>query len=529
MVEVFNYKSLTLEQLRWAYDIFEFHGFTPYWHQLVCMAFAGDKNRIGLWNDPGTGKTPLSYWIAQQWNSYPITVVCPNSAINAWVKHAVKFNLTYQIISGETLERREKINQDQQVSIIQYEWLKTIYCNFEQSEGYHYFKRNQTEKQVDKLIKADSTRKVKKDHKNPGNYIVLAENGKKWKLDPELFIRNAKCVIFDEMHRCREEASLQSQICLELSKRAKYVIGLSGTPIDDSLLELFNIYNVLDLGITFGWDYFNFRKSNFYLDGFEWRVKKTRKESVMLRWAGSSLSFSIEECFDLPVCQEYPIVVQPTAEFRKLESRIITNQPIGVAGYDKIFPKAAHPTKLKQLTDGFIYLNYENKLRQTYRLKENPKLEAVKDLLEFKKKMIIFYEYQEVGDILSENLLVTKTQYMHLKGGITPEERIESEWQFQNNPDVQVALVMISAGAEGWDGFAAEMVVFWDIIPSPKRKKQCLRRMVRHGQTKKTLCFELILENTINEATKDNQGARKTEVQSYMDYIQNYYSKELNT
>jgi len=492
----------------------------------VCLAFAGDKYRIGLWNDPGTGKTPLSYWIAQQWNSYPITVVCPNSAINAWVKHAVKFNLTYQIILGETPERREKINQDQQVSIIQYESLKTIYCNFEKSGGYHYFKRNQTKKQVDRLILEDSTRKVKKDYKNPGNYIVLEKNGKKWKLDPDLFIRKAKCVIFDEMHRCREEASLHSQICLELSKRAKYVIGLSGTPIDDSLLELFNIYNVLDLGITFGWDFYNFRKNNFYRDGFGWKIKKARKKSVMTRWARSSLSFSIEECFDLPECQEYPIVVQPSAEFLRLENKIITNKSIGVAGYDKAFLKAAHPTKLKQLTAGFIYLNYENKPRQIYRLKENPKLEAVKDLLEFRKKMIIFYELQESGDILSEALIANKTQYMHLKGGITPEERIKSEWQFQNNPDVQIALVMIDAGAEGWDGFAAEMVVFWDIIPSPKRKKQCLRRMVRHGQTKKTLCFELILEGTINEVTKANQGSRKTEVQNYMDFLQNYYKKK---
>ena len=84
------------------------------------------------------------------------------------------------------------------------------------------------------------------------------------------------------------------------------------------------------------------------------------------------------------------------------------------------------------------------------------------------------------------------------------------------------AVVQISAGSEGWDGFAADITVFYDVIPSPRIRKQCIGRMKRSGQTKKTVVYELIMLGSINEYTKASQYDRRDTVQEYMDYIQNY-------
>ena len=58
-------------------------------------------------------------------------------------------------------------------------------------------------------------------------------------------------LIFDEIHKLKNYKAQQSKIALELSKKIKHVIGLTGTPIGNNLLDLFNEMRVIDLGKTF--------------------------------------------------------------------------------------------------------------------------------------------------------------------------------------------------------------------------------------------------------------------------------------
>jgi len=517
----FNWKSLSLQDLEWVYKDFPFKKTRPYRHQLIGMAFAANEKRIGFWMDVGVGKTLTAYWSAMQWGCHKILVVCPGSAISAWVRDAKKTNYSYEIISGETSERKAKILQRQCVSILQYESLKTVFAKLGKTLGYTILKGNLTAEDASELVKEDDRRKVILDKENPGKYLVVKEKSRSWKIDETSFI-HFDCIIFDEIHRCNNYSALQSEICLELSKRAKFTVGLSGTPVDRCLLELFNIYRVLDLGKTFGWNFLGFRSSYFTKWGFDWQIKsKEQKDRLLEKWATSSLSFDRKECFDLPECQEEVLLLQPTKEFQDLEMKVIGGIPLEVLGLSAIFVQASTKViKLKQLTDGFLYFNEDRNNRVAYRLKENPKLEAVLELFDCGKKMIVFHRFEEVGDILCEALQKQGTRYIRLKGGLKPEERSELERQFQEDPEVLGAVVQEAAGAEGWDGFSAEVVVFWDIISSPKIRKQCIGRMLRSGQTKATLVIELVLEKSINEVTKKNQGSRKTEVEEYMEYIQ---------
>ena len=519
----FKWKSLKLEDLKWAYENMPFK-IEPRRHQYISLAFAADKNRVGFWHDPGTGKTLAAYWSAMQWGCKKIAVICPSSAIGSWVRDIKHTDYTYQIISGETEDRREKINQNQQVSIIQWEWLKTIYSKFTQPSGYEIYKKNLTLEEATEYYEKDPKKKIVQDKKTQ-LYKVMKTKSKGWMMDLSTFTQDFDCVIFDEMHRCSDSSTRQSKICLELSKYTQHVIGLSGTPVDKWVWELFHIYNVLDLGETFGDDFWFFRLENFYQSGFDWKFRDGKKDLVMEQWAKSSLSFAQSECFDLPQCLEETILVQPTKEFLDLEKKLLTGKPIKSkkvsVSWNLPSTKAA---KLKQLTDGFIYLEEEG-TRLVHRMKENSKLEAVLELFESGKKIIVFYEYIEVGNILAEALTRLQIGFVALGGGLEPQERLNREYLFQNDPATQGALAQIQAASEGWDGFAADIIVFFDVVPSPRVRKQCKGRMLRDGQTKPTIVYEILVQGSINEMTKKNQGERKTEVQEYMDYVRDYNKK----
>jgi SNF2 family DNA or RNA helicase len=483
----FNWKGLKLEGLQWAFEHMKFKR-PPRWHQLVSLAFAADKQRAGFWHDVGTGKTLAAYWTSQMWGCKKILVICPGAALGSWMGDSQWTDYIAQIVSGTTPERKLKIGTTD-VSVVQYEWLKTIYGRF--------------------------SPRIR------GGEVV--GKSKEWIVDLGSFTQDFDCIIFDEIHRCNTNCSLQSKICLELSKRTKHVIGLSGTPVDKNLFELFHIHKVLDLGSTFGWNFWRFRFDHFHQEDFEWVPRDGMEKAILKKWSGVSLSFKREECFDLPECQEEVVRVPCSEEFEILEERIIGKKSIRVGGSSLVFPQASvQASKLKQLTDGFIYLAQEDGGREVYRLKENPKLEALMELFDGGIKTIVFHEFQEAGDLIAEVLQEKNIKFVRFKGGITPEERLSYEKAFQEDLAVQGAVVQISAGGEGWNGFAAGMVVFYDIVASPKIRKQCIGRMLRSGQVKKTLVVELVMQYSINEVTKLNQFERRSSVEDLMDYIRSY-------
>ena len=522
----FNWKGLKLEDLRWAFQSMHFKR-EPRWHQLVSMAFAAERNRVGFWHDVGTGKTLAAYWTAQMWQCKRILVICPGAALGSWMGDSKWTDFSAKIISGTTPERKQKIQGHQQVSIVQYEWLKTIYSSLQQNvskdevdperfgqHGTLYQCRqcnNRLVRSSDKLCpicRSDKMRAVPRE----------------WTINLGAFAQDFDCVVFDEIHRCNNEKSLQSQICFELSKRVQHVIGLSGTPVDKSLMELFHIHKVLDLGSTFGLNFWRFQFDHFRQENFEWVPREGAEEVILRKWSRVSLSFKREECFDLPECQEEVVRVPQSDEFMAFEDKVINKRPIqGIT----FFEPSARAIKLKQLTDGFLYLDQEGE-KQSLRLKENPKLEALLEILDSGIKIIVFYEYTEVGNLIAEALKERGVRFVRFQGGITPEERISYENTFQTDPSCQVAVAQISVGSEGWNGFAAGMVIFYDIVASPKVRTQCIGRMLRSGQTRKTLVIELVMEYSINEVTKQNQFERRSAVDDYMDYVRNYRRRHDN-
>jgi len=479
-----NWKSLTMEQLMWAFQGVEFKR-TPRWHQMVSLAFAAEKERVAFWHGVGTGKTLAAYYTAMLWGCEKILVVAPKSALSSWIRDNQWTDYSYKLISGTTEERKLQMQGKQNVSIIQYESLKTVFAEFR--------------------IKNTKNTKTKK---------------RAWIVNPAFFGK-FDCIIFDEMHRCSSYSSLQSEIALELSKRSKHVIGLTGTPVDRVLLELFNIYYVLDLGKVLGKSFWKFRLDHFQKNFFDFSIKAGHKEKILKKVSPITLSFSSEECMDLPPCQHEEVLVDPTEEFLKLEKRVITNRPIQLLNSQDIFPlPSVKGTKLKQLTGGFIYLGDE-KERKVYRLSENPKLEVLLDILQNGEKTIIFYEFLEAGKIICEALKKQKIHFSVMQGGMSLEDRLEEERKFQGGGN-QVILVQISGGSEGWDGFSAKVMIFWDIVASPKLRTQCVGRMVRSGQTDPTVVYELMLSGSINEVTKNNQTDRKSEIDGIMEYLRNY-------
>lgn len=489
-MKTFDYKKLTKEELEDIFRDFPFK-LSPMRHQLISLSFASVHGRCGFLHGVGTGKTLAALWTTQLWENKKILVVCPSSAFSAWERDISKYtDYSHEFLLGSGRHRRSLLKKKRDIYIINYEGLKTIYC---------------------KLIK-----------------------GRGWKTDYSSFLHKFDCLILDEVHKCKNYKSLQSNICHELSKKAKNVIGLTGTPIDRSLLEAFNIYRVIDLGATLGNNFFTYRNKYFYPVMYDWKLKKGAKESILDRLTKNTISFDREECFDLPEIQEIVREVEPTKEFIKLQHSIITEPNINLDGTiikleatelnenEETFQKLKSRL-LRQLPLGFIYYKTEEGQDRTFRLKKNPKIESLLDFLEDTSgKVIIFYHFKEESNLIRKALEKEKISYISIHGGQKLEDRTKSVKKFTEDKEVKCAVVQREAGAEGWDGSIANVAIYFSPVPSPLSRKQCTGRIHRKGQKHSCLVVDLALKKSTDFRVLRNRSERFDFVQETMLYIQEY-------
>jgi len=494
----FGYKSLADDELSYIFKGIDFP-LRPMRHQQISMAFAAKRNRVAFLHDVGTGKTLTSLYTLKLWGCRKTLIICPSSAFSSWRRDLENYtDYSFTFLTGEKRDRLRKLKKSSDIFIIHYEGLKTIYGH---------------------LVAGVTCRgKVKRS----------------WQMDIESFVHNFDCIILDEVHKCKNYDSLQTKICLELSKRAEHLIGLTGTPIDKSYIELFSIYKTIDLGKSLGVNFFayRFRHFNKKLCGTkwrhwnEWKLKDDHEQIILDRISDVTLHFSREECFELPPLQEIIKYLHPSKRFLELQKAVITNRPVKSQNQEVLIKKCmkAKAQILRELPNGFFYYGKDGEDRKVYRLKKNPKIEALLDLLEdTHSKVIVFYWYTEEHQILEEALQRAKIPFCSVFGGQDHVDREKEIIRFSNDKDVRVLLSQIVCSSEGFDAFVANIIVFFSPLSSPKMRKQCIGRAHRKGQKRKVLVIDFVLEQSIEERIVDGRGERFDLVAETMRYISDFH------
>lgn len=492
MLDNLDYKKLTKEELQYLFSDIDFL-LEPLRHQSISLAFGVKRDRVAFLHDVGTGKTLCALYLDILWGCKKILVIAPSSAFGSWrrdLRHNTDFS--YQFIVGSGRSRKRILKKEKDVNVITYAGLKTVYA---------------------KLQKKNSKRK-------------------RWEIQHDSFIHDFDCIILDEVHKVKNHESLQSRICYELSKRAKYVIGMTGTLLDDSYLELFNIYRVIDLGASLGTNFFAYRYryfdkkicgSRYGRKWVEWELKPGCEQEILDRISGASISFSREECFDLPPLQKIFRFITPSQQFLDVQETIINNNRLnlpGMANVDNKIKAKAHV--LRELPSGFFYYGKD---KSVYRLKKNPKVEALLDLLEdSNSKIVVFYSYREERDIISKALKKEKIPFCSAFGGQEDTERESDKDKFQRDKNIRVMVCQITVASEGFDAFAANVVVFFSPLSSPKVIKQCIGRVYRKGQERKVLVVTFVLEDSMEERVIVNRSERFNLVRETEAYIKDFHS-----
>lgn len=296
-------------------------------------------------------------------------------------------------------------------------------------------------------------------------------------------------IIYDEIHMSKNPKAQRTQNAKQLKALQK--IGLTGTPIDGKLEELWCIYDLLVPGL--------FGSKTRFLDKYAikdfWQsiigyknvheVKEIIKPFFLRREKEKVLK-------DLPKKIYKNIYVSLSEEERKIYDKLAEGK------HEKYFDEEPMvlAIRCKQFCDFPQLAQIE--------CSKHSKLDMLKTTLEElilgnMEKVILFTQYSQMAEIIIEEVLKPmKIKFMYISGQTSKQERGEMQRMFNEDKEVDL-IIGTEAMSTGLNFQAASYVVNYDDNWSPAIMEQREGRAWRIGQKNLTVIINFICSDTIEE------------------------------
>lgn len=306
--------------------------------------------------------------------------------------------------------------------------------------------------------------------------------------------------IFDEI-QIAKNAHSQTHKVLKLLQ-AKTRIGLTGTPIENRLLELKALFDVvlpsyMPTEAVFKELFVNpieklqDKEKKQLLAKFIYPFILRRKKSEVLL----ELPEKIEEIAYADLSDEQKKLYQNTYVHSRDSLFQDLKDPQKPLPYMHVF---ALLSKLKQICDHPCLVLDSI---QDYRLHHSGKwdlfIELLQETRESGQKLVIFSQYLTMLDIIQKYLEEEKINYATIRG--STRDRKEQVEKFQTDPTCEVFVGSLQAAGVGIDLIAGSVVIHYDRWWNPAKENQATDRVHRIGQSRGVQVFKMVTKGTIEE------------------------------
>lgn len=423
--------------------------FKPHVYQQFAIERIIERDAVGLFLDMGMGKTACALTAAAEllhnhFNAVRVLVIAPlRVAEDTWSRESGKWDhLQYLRVSkvlGPEKERIRALEAKADIYVINrenVEWLVNYY-------------------------------------------------GKKWPFD---------LVIVDELSSFKSPKARRFRALRKVRPLIKRIVGLTGTPAPNGLIDLWAQVYLLDQGERLGKTITGYRERYFQpgkrnqMIIYEWKPKPGAEEAIHAKLSDLCVSMSADDWLDLPERIEnvIPVKLPPKAleQYEQLERDLL----LPLVGGDVVANTAAVLTnKLLQMANGAAY-DENGKAKEFHQAK----LEALSDVIEAAdgKSVLVFYSYKHDLDRLKEHL------QRHNPRTLDTSTDIE-DW---NTGRIPVALAHPASAGHGLNlQTGGHIIVWFGLTWSLELYQQANARLDRQGQQYGVIVHHLVAEGTVDE------------------------------
>lgn len=302
-------------------------------------------------------------------------------------------------------------------------------------------------------------------------------------------------VILDEAQYIKNQHTQNAQCVKQL--KSSYRLALSGTPIENSLAELWSIFDFLMQGYLYGYKQF----SELYERPIVHRHDKQKTAQLQKLVSPFILRRTKKEVLkELPDKVEVNLRIDFEREEEKLYVAALSkaNQDLANlfdSGEVNKMQILAMMTRLRQLCcePRTVYENHHlifSKLKRT--------VELCHSLKENGQKILLFSSFTTVLELIAQQLHKEGFTYLKLTGADSKEARRSMVQSFQEG-NADIFLISLKAGGTGLNLTAASAVIHYDPWWNLSAQNQASDRAYRIGQESKVTIYRMVMANSIEE------------------------------
>ena len=327
-------------------------------------------------------------------------------------------------------------------------------------------------------------------------YIINRENVP-WLIEESGLPFDYDMVVVDELSSFKNWNAKRFKALMKVRPKVKRIVGLTGTPSSNGLMDLFAEFKVLDMGERLGRFISQYRVNFFKPDRvngpivYSYKLLPGAEDRIYEKISDITISMKASDYLEMPelISTEYKVYLddEERAKYEELKNELV----LQLSGAEITAANAATLSgKLSQLANGAIY-DDDGSVNAFH----ERKLDALEDLIESAngKPVLVAYWFKHDLKRITERLTALKVNFQRLDS----DESIR-KW---NAGELQVGLIHPASAGHGLNLQEGGNTIIWfGITWSLELYSQTIGRLFRQGQKAKNVTvIHIITDGTVDE------------------------------
>ena len=299
-------------------------------------------------------------------------------------------------------------------------------------------------------------------------------------------------VVIDELSSFKSYRAKRFKSLLSVRRTVKRIVGLTGTPSSNGLMDLWAQFRLLDLGERLGRYISRYRERYFLPDKrnaqvvFTYKLKPGAEEQIYNAISDITISMKAEDYLDLPPCIHNVVKVALSDREREVYEQFRKEMVISLGGEEiDAMNAAALSNKLLQMANGAVYDD-----RHTGHQIHDRKLDALEDLIEAANGRPVMVCYWFRHDL----------ERIRRRFPAVRELKTAQDIDDWNAGEISVALVHPASAGHGLNlQYGGCTLIWFGLTWSLELYQQTNKRLHRQGQKNTVVIHHIVADGTIDE------------------------------
>lgn len=340
------------------------------------------------------------------------------------------------------------------------------------------------------LVIGSETERLRALNSKADIYIINRENVD-WLINKSGFPFDFDMVVIDELSSFKSVAAKRFKSLLKVRPKVKRIVGLTGTPSSNGLMDLWAEFKILDMGERLG-RYITHYRNNFFIPDkrnqqmiFSYKPRPGAEDAIYRLISDITISMKSADFLKMPECIMNEVRVELSEKERSVYDKLRQEMVISLGEEEIDASNAATLSgKLLQMANGAIY----NEEKSVFHI-HNRKLDALEDLIEGAngKPVLVAYWYKHDLDRIKKSFKVREIK----------TSKDINDW---NNGKIPIAIIHPASAGHGLNLQSGGSTLIWfGLTWSLELYQQTNARLWRQGQKSTVVIHHIISKDTIDE------------------------------